>query len=210
MKKQNWMLAFASIGIATLVGASTLYTQRAAFAQDGQEGQEGGDGFTSCSNGVEIGPENIDPPDTVVSDPPPTPEPTVVTTVPEIKPLKIRFFVLQGGGKRGFEIRRGSKVGGRFMSYKKAGGTTNGLPSGVPIVGYTDRASVNERIHIFYGGGNIATVGVNCGTTKKLTKNVSLSTVVDTTVPRIPGKSTFAYILQNNNRYAKRIPVGPR
>jgi hypothetical protein len=134
--------------------------------------------------------------------------PTVATTSPS-KRIAIRYYVLQGGGTRAYEIRRGSKTGGRFRVWSSPKGSVNNLP----ILGYTDRVAAGETVLVHIGGGgNAKEAGVKFGKTKRFSsQNINLPFNLRRRVTPVVGTSIFTYVIQDGKgTVVKRLPVGPR
>jgi hypothetical protein len=200
---------------AQLYIVSALLIGLGACAVGAVRGQSGSEESERQAQGEVLNPDTTTPEDPTVYGPPDDPvtvEPevtqNVVPTTPPNKPLTIRFFVLQGEGQRAYEVRRGARTGGRFIRTR-----TRGAVHGVPIVGYTDRASTGESILIHIGGGGTAgKVGIRIGRDMGFSwDNVNLPVVLKRQVRTVSGKSICSFVEQEGkSRIVKRLPFGPR
>ncbi len=196
---------FAAMTIALLSAGLIVY---------GQEEGPGAETEETVQTPIDVDTAPIEDPTLGGTDANPTqPEPEAPQSVPPASPpskrISIRYYVLQGGGKRAYEVRRGSKTGGRFTVWKSPKGAVGSRP----IYGYTDRAAAGEQVIVHVGGGGVAReAGVKFSNVKKFSSaNVNLPFNLKRTVTPVTGTSIYTFVIQDGKpTVVKRLPVGPR
>lgn len=115
---------------------------------------------------------------------------------------QFRFFVRQSSGL--FEVLTGSPGGGRFII------SWRGYIDGMPIVGYTDRASRGESIYTRISGSGWAIAGVRSNAFNFYAA-VPLPFGLWQTVSRNPAADNiYAQVWQGNYYNERRLPIGTR